>query len=152
PREFPTISSGQEWRKRAQEIRQHILVSCGLWPLPKKIPLDAHIFGKIERDGYSVEKVYFQSLPGMYVGGNLYRPLGHGHGPFPAILNPHGHWSNGRLADTKDGSIPARCISFARQGMIAFSYDMVGFNDTHFAGAPANQPFYQIHRQFGAAK
>ena len=40
------------------------------------------------------------------------------------------------MADTKDGSIPARCISFARQGMIAFSYDMVGFNDTHFADSP----------------
>jgi dienelactone hydrolase len=92
--------------------------------------------------------VYFQSLPGMYVGGNLYRPLGHGQGPFPAILNPHGHWSNGRLADTKDGSIPARCISFARQGMIAFSYDMVGFNDTHFADSPTNRPFYEVHRLF----
>ena len=75
--------------------------------------------------------------------GNLYRPLGKGNGLFPAILNPHGHWANGRLADTKDGSIAARCINFARQGMIAFSYDMVGYNDTiqvnhKFAGNPTN--------------
>src|SRR6266567_1690349 len=149
PRDFPTISSPGEWQARAKDIRQQVLVSCGLWPMPGKTPLKPHIFDKIQREGYSVEKVYFQTLPGFYLAGNLYRPLGRGKGPFPAILNPHGHWKEGRLGDTKDGSIPARCISFARQGMIAFSYDMVGFNDTHFPNTPTNQPFYESHRQFG---
>jgi dienelactone hydrolase len=148
PRDFPVITSRDQWQQRAKKIRQHILISCGLWPLPPRCPLDAHISGRIERDGYSVERVYFQSLPGFYVGGNLYRPLGKGKGPFPAVLNPHGHWDLGRLADTKDGSIPARCISFARQGMLAFSYDMVGFNDTHFPDTPQHVPFYQVHRMF----
>ena len=152
PRDFPKIDSLEQWQARARNIREQILISSGLWPLPKKTPLNPHIFGKIERDGYSVEKVYFQTSPGFYLAGNLYRPLGRGKGPFPAILNPHGHWKEGRMADTKEGSISARCISFARQGMIAFSYDMVGFNDTHFADAQTNQPFYSIHRQFGAAK
>ncbi|MGA2863438.1 MAG: acetylxylan esterase [Verrucomicrobiota bacterium] len=148
PRSFPEVASPAEWQARARQIRQQVLVSCGLWPMPDKTPLQAHVFGKIERDGYSVEKVYFQTLPGFYLGGNLYRPLGQGKGPFPAILNPHGHWENGRLADNKDGSIAARCISFARQGMLAFSYDMVGFNDTRWADAPTNRPFYEVHRQF----
>ena len=94
--------------------------------MPEKTPLNAKVFGRIERDGYSIEKVYFQSYPGFYVGGNLYRPRGQGNGPFPGVLNPHGHWSNGRFADEKSGSIAARCINFARQGMVAFSYDMVG--------------------------
>src|SRR5437667_8691684 len=137
-REFPEIHSRSEWEARAKEIRQQILVSCGLWPLPEKTPLDAHISGRIEREGYSVEKVYFQTYPGFYLGGNLYRPLGKGPGPFPAILNPHGHWSNGRMADTAEGSIAARCINFAKQGMIAFSYDMVGYNDTQFPDWPAS--------------
>jgi hypothetical protein len=149
PRQFPEISSREQWEQRAKEIREQVLVSCGLWPMPEKPPLKAHIFDKVKRDGYSVEKVYFQSLPGFYVAGNLYRPLGRGRGPFPGILNPHGHWKEGRLTDNKEGSVPARCISFARQGMVAFAYDMVGFNDTHFAGAPMNRPFYDIHRQFG---
>ena len=132
PREFPKIASREQWQARAKEIREQILVSCGLWPMPERTPLQAHVFGKIEREGYSVEKVYFQPLPGFYLAGNLYRPLGRGKGPFPAILNPHGHWNEGRLTDTKDGSAAARCINFARQGMIAFSYDMVGYNDTFF--------------------
>ena len=144
PRTFPQITSKTEWQTRAKEIREQILVSCGLWPMPKKTSLNAKIFGHVERDGYSIEKVYFETYPGFYLSGNLYRPLGMGNGPFPAILNPHGHWANGGMADTKDGSIAARCINFARQGMIAFSYDMVGYNDTiqvnhKFAGNPTNQ-------------
>ena len=121
PREFPSISSRAEWKRRAQEIREQVLVSCGLWPMPEKTPLNPKIFGRIERNGYSVERVYLETYPGFYLAGNLYRPLGRGRGPFPGVLNPHGHWANGRLTDTKDGSAPARCISFARQGMIAFS-------------------------------
>src|SRR5688500_12729108 len=88
------------------------------------------VFDRIERDGYTLEKVHLQPLPGFYLAGNLYRPLGKGAGPFPAILNPHGHWRKGRLEDQALGSIAARCINFAKQGMVAFSYDMVGYNDT----------------------
>jgi hypothetical protein len=150
PRDFPAIQRKDQWVGRARGIREHVLVGCGLWPLPEKTPLQAHVFGKVERDGYSVEKVYFQTYPGFYLGGNLYRPLGHGAGPFPAILNPHGHWSNGRMADNDDGSIAARCISFARQGMIAFSYDMVGFNDSYFPdhGVVPAADFYKRHNRF----
>ena len=150
PREFPKIVSREAWQARAKEIREQVLVSCGLWPMPEKTPLQPRVFGKIEREGYSVEKVYFQPLPGFYLAGNLYRPLGRGKGPFPAILNPHGHWNEGRMADVKDGSIAARCISFARQGMIAFSYDMVGYNDTFFpddSNAPADK-HYSRHGHF----
>jgi hypothetical protein len=149
PRAFPTIATRSEWESRARNIREQILVSCGLWPLPKRASVHPVIFDKIDREGYSVEKVYFETLPGFYLAGNLYRPLGHGKGPFPAILNPHGHWKEGRLADNSEGSIPARCISFARQGMIAFSYDMVGFNDTKFSDSPTNKPNYDAHRAFG---
>src|SRR5213596_2554671 len=112
-RTFPKIESRTEWQARAKEIREQILVSCGLWPLPEKTPLKAHIFGKIERDGYSVEKVYLQTYPGFYLAGNLYRPLGRGEGPFPGVVNPHGHWKEGRLVDNELGSLAARCISFA---------------------------------------
>src|SRR4051812_18417676 len=149
PRDFPNITTRSEWETRARHIREQILVSCGLWPLPKRAPVHPVVFDKLDREGYTIEKVYFESLPGFYLAGNLYRPLGQGKGPFPAILNPHGHWKEGRMADNSEGSIAARCISFARQGMIAFSYDMAGFNDTHFANAPTNKAFYDAHRSFG---
>ncbi len=150
PRDFPAIESRAQWEGRARQIREQVLVSCGLWPLPEKTALQAKVFGKIERDGYSIEKVQFQPWPGFYLAGNLYRPLGRGPGPFPAILNPHGHWKEGRMADNKDGSVAARCIHFARQGMIAFSYDMLGYNDTFFPdqGDVPVDKFYLRHRRF----
>jgi hypothetical protein len=129
PRSFVRPGSKEEWLGRAAFVRDHILVSCGLWPMPKKEPLNPQIFGRIERDGYSVEKVFFESYPGFFVTGNLYRPLGN-EGPFPAVLCPHGHWGRGRLHSDNTGSVPGRCISLARQGHVVFSYDMVGYNDS----------------------
>jgi len=129
-RTFPALSSPEAWKSRAEDIRYQTLVSSGVFPLPEKSDLKAQVFGRIERDGYSVEKVLIQPSPGFYLGGNLYRPLGRGTGPFPAILNPHGHWDAGRLADTDTGSVIARCIQFARMGIVAFAYDMTGYVDT----------------------
>ena len=117
-----------DWQQRAIGIRRHILACAGLSPLPEKTPLKPRIFGRIERADYTVEKVFFESMPGFFVCGNLYRPLGNG--PFPGIANPHGHWQRGRIEDAELGSIPGRCINFARQGMVAFAYDMVGYNDS----------------------
>lgn len=150
-RVFPIVETKQEWTARAAQIRREALASCGLSPMPEKTPLNAKVFDRVERDGYTIEKVYFQSYPGFYVGGNLYRPLNQGAGPFPGVLNPHGHWANGRMADEASGSIAARCIHFARHGMVAFSYDMVGYNDTFFPNhprMPANEA-YKRHRFFG---
>jgi dienelactone hydrolase len=145
--DFPAYATRQEWEARAADLRQHILVSTGLWPLPEKTPLNAQIFDRLERDGYTVEKVYFESYPGFLVTGNLYRPRGRT-GPFPGILNPHGHWANGRLANEESGSIPGRCINQARQGYVAFSYDMVGYNDSrqvdHGYGADPRQHLWGI--------
>jgi dienelactone hydrolase len=126
---FTPYASREAWLARARFLREQVLVSAGLWPMPEKAPLNPHVFGRIERGDYSVEKVYFESYPGFYVTGNLYRPLGKT-GPFPGVLSPHGHWAYGRLENGVDGSIPARCISLARQGHVVFSYDMVGYNDS----------------------
>ncbi len=102
--------------------------------MPERTPLQARVFDRVERDGYSIEKVDLQPWPGVHLGGNLYRPLNRGSGPFPAILNPHGHWSKGRLEESEICSVPGRCASFARQGMIALSIDMIGYNDSQQFG------------------
>ena len=49
---------------RRQQIREQVLVADGLWPLPEKTPLNAVIHGKIDRDDYTIEKVFFASYPG----------------------------------------------------------------------------------------
>ena len=125
---FPGYTKA-EWMEKSAELREHILVSNGLTPMPEKTSLNAHIFGRIEREDYTVEKVYFEAYPGFFTTGNLYRPKG-GKGPFPGIVSPHGHWGRGRLENSEAGSVPGRCINFAKQGYVIFSYDMVGRVDS----------------------
>jgi dienelactone hydrolase len=142
PRDFPVYHTLKEWQARRAAIREQMLVSFGLYPMPPKPPLDAHVFGKIERDGYTIEKVYIQTYPGFYLAGNLYRPRSRGldhkkSGGHPGILVAHGHGDKGRFTNDGGFSIPARAITFARQGCVAFTYDMVGYNDTD-----------QIHHQY----
>lgn len=126
---FPHYESKHEWLERKQWLKDHILVSMGTYPLPDRTPLNAEVFGKIEREDYTVEKVYFESYPGFFVTGNLYKPKGKP-GPFPAVLCPHGHWGPGRLVNTENNSIPGRCINFAKQGYICLAIDMIGYNDS----------------------
>src|SRR3954451_12324653 len=56
--------SKEAWEERAAFLRRQILVANGLWPMPEKTPLNAVIHGKIVRDEYTIEKVYFASMPG----------------------------------------------------------------------------------------
>ncbi len=127
---MPVFASREAWTERAAFLRKQILASAGLLPMPEKRPLNPQIFGKVERDGYSVEKVLLETLPGFYLGGNLYRPLGK-QGPFPGVVSPHGHWQYGRLENTALVSVPGRALTLARQGYVVFTYDMIGQNDTN---------------------
>ncbi len=126
PDPFPTR---QQWERRAAQLRRKILISAGLWPERERTPLRPSIFDVREGKGFRVAKVYFESFPGFLATGNLYYPTS-GKPPYPAILTPHGHWEYGRLQNSESGSIPARCIDFARQGYVVFSIDMVGYNDS----------------------
>ncbi len=139
------------WESRAQELRMQLRVSLGLFPMPKLAPALPTVHSRQEMDGYAVENVYFESLPGLYVTGNLYTPLG-GTAPaagYPAVLSPHGHWANGRFYKTNDAQmqqelatggerfesaarspLQARCVQMARMGIVVFHYDMLGYADS----------------------
>ncbi len=125
---MPQYRSLEEWTAKADGIRRRMLLSSGLVPEPEKTPLNPQLSGLIDHGDYTVEKAAFEVVPGFFCTGNLYRPKGDG--PFPAIVNPHGHWQSGRLEDSEMCSVPARCITFAKMGAVAFTYDMVGYNDS----------------------
>lgn len=125
---FATLA---EWQAHREALRRQILSAAGLFPLFPKTDLHPQVFGRITRGDYSVEKVLLETLPGYYLGGNLYRPMRTARaGGFPAVVSPHGHWAYGRLENTEIASVPARCITLARQGYVVFSYDMAGYDDT----------------------
>jgi dienelactone hydrolase len=141
-------ASKEAWDKRRRELREQVLVATGLWPMPPKTPMQPVVHGKIDRDEYTIEKVFFASYPGHYVCGNLYRPKGRT-GKLPAVLSPHGHWANGRFYQASDNEVQkqiaqgaektmegaryplqARCAQLARMGCVVFHYDMVGYADS----------------------
>jgi len=139
---FGSYTNLNAWNLRSADIRSQILTSAGLAPLPARTPLEARVFGRVDADGFSVEKVQLQTSPGVFLAGNLYRP-GSGDAPFPAVLCLHGHWPGGRLEQTETVHVPARCIQLARLGFAVFSPDLIGYLDTiQFTPdiAPATDP------------
>jgi dienelactone hydrolase len=145
---FAVPKTKEEWQARAEKVRRQILVSQGLWPLPTKTPLNVVIHGKIDEGSYTVEKVCFESMPGFYVTGNLYRPKNVS-GKVPGALVPHGHWANGRFYDAgrlnvrkeivqgaerfeEGGRSPLQPlpVQLARMGCVSFHYDMLGYADS----------------------
>ena len=139
-----SYSTLQEWLVEAEDLRARILVSAGLEPMPAKTPLNPQISERIFRDGYTVQNVTLETLPGFYVTGNLYRPVGH-NSPRPAILSPHGHWSNGRFENSEKSSVPGRAIHMARCGAVVFTYSMIGYNELKsFFPHRFDEPHYQL--------
>lgn len=145
---FDPVEDKTQWNKRAERVRRQMKVALGIWPEPTRTPLNAVVHGKIEKEDYTVEKVFFESVPGYFVTGNLYRPKGF-QGKRPGILCPHGHWANGRFYDVgEDGvkkqiaeggekfeeggrsPLQARCVTLARLGCVVFHYDMLGYADS----------------------
>src|SRR5207249_3918715 len=136
------------WEKRSERVRRQILLSQGLWPMPTKTPLNPVIHGKIDRGEYTVEKVYFESAPGFFVTGNLYRPKNVA-GKAPGVLFAHGHWADARLSESTDAELrreladgeerfeqggrsrfQSMCVQLARMGCVVWQWDMLGNSDS----------------------
>jgi dienelactone hydrolase len=145
---FNPPKSKQEWEARAAAVRRQILVSQGLWPMPTKTPLNAVIHGKVDRPDYSVEKVYFESSPGFFVTGNLYRPK-NVTGKVPGVMFAHGHWQNARLSEETEANLrqeiatgqerfeqggrsrfQSMCVQLARMGCVVWQWDMLSDSDS----------------------
>ena len=122
------FATREAWEAHRVRVRQQILTAAGLDPLPEKTPLNPQRFGKLERDGYTIEKVLLETWPGFFLGGNLYVPTTPG--KHPAVVSPHGHWNYGRLEHQPLASVPLRAANLAKRGHVVFIYDMVGYNDT----------------------
>jgi dienelactone hydrolase len=144
---FTPPKSKAEWEPRAAYVRRQILVSQGLWPMPTKTPLNAVFHGRIERDGYTIEKVHFESAPGFYVTGNLYRPI-NPKGRVPGVMFAHGHWRDARLAEETEPKLrqeiatgqerferggrsrfQSMCVQLARMGCVVWQWDMLSDSD-----------------------
>lgn len=145
---FSPPSSLSEWDQRREQVKRQILVSQGLWPMPTKTPLNAVVHGRVEGDGFTVEKVYFESAPGFYVTGSLWKPKVI-KGKVPGVMFAHGHWQDARLSLGEPAKVrqeiaigaerfekggrsifQSLCVQLARMGCIVWQWDMLSDSDS----------------------
>ncbi|TAE28817.1 MAG: acetylxylan esterase [Cytophagales bacterium] len=121
-----TYATRQDWEKRTALIRAGIRAGMELPEKPQFAPLQPMRHSARQMKGYVVENVAFESLPGIFVTGNLYYPTDLT-GRQPAILCPHGHSPSGE--GRKLETAQQRCATLARMGAVVFAYDMIGYGD-----------------------
>jgi hypothetical protein len=108
------------WDQRLAEVKEGLRRSFGRMP-DEAPPLDPNILGTIHRDGYAIDRLVFQSRPGVLVTANLYRPEP-SVGRCPALLSVHGHWAWARM----DPHVQPRCIALAKMGYVVLCVDAFG--------------------------
>ncbi len=113
------IATPDEVAKRRAYVREQMIRDLG--GFPARTPLNARVVGTLDRDGYTIEKVIFESQPHFYVTGNLYLPKT-GHPPYPGVLFPLGHEEGGK----SNADWQQTLSDFARRGYICFTWDPLG--------------------------
>ncbi|MBI3973709.1 MAG: acetylxylan esterase [Chloroflexi bacterium] len=113
------IRSPEDWepeRRRLLEAYQRMLGR-----FPERTPLNPRVTGRLERDGYAIEKLIYETQPGLLVSALAYVPTG-GSWPVPGVLVPCGHSENGKAAETYQRV----CIGLAKKGYFILCYDPIG--------------------------
>lgn len=131
----PPVSK-EEWEERGRILRGELRRKFRLVTDRPALQMEYH--SEIACDGYRVCMVTFDSGEGVRVSGNLFVP--DGEGPFPAVLNLHGHWAEGKVAK----AVQARGHILAKHGFVVLSVDAAGAGErgggegwSHYHGAMA---------------
>jgi dienelactone hydrolase len=115
--------------ERLSRVRDRLKRSFGRNP-PAPCPLDPVVLGTLARDGYAIERLTFQSRPGVRVTANVYRP----DSPrerYPGVVSVHGHWAWARM----DPHVQPRCIGLAKLGYVVLCLDAFGAGERAIAPA-----------------
>ncbi len=108
-----------EWQRQRLQLRKDLERAWGGFP-EEHVDLQPRIMDTLHRDGYRVEKLMFQTLPGVWMTANAYVP--ETAGLRPAVLCVHGHWKGAK----QDPHVQARCIGLVKLGFFVLAVDAMG--------------------------
>ena len=131
----PTATTLDEWSLRRETVFERLQEALGIDRWPERTPLNVEAHGTTRLDGYSIERVSFESQPGFIVPANIYVP--DGAGPFPVIVHPVGHWGGAKA----DVAVTLRMQTLARFGYLGITYDPFGQGERARSGNDHNQHF-----------
>lgn len=118
-------SDKESWEKRKAELKACLPEALRVSPMPAKPESKIILTPKRKYDGYTVENFAIETLPGIYVCGSIYKPAKI-KGKCPVILNPNGHFGNGRYREDQQ----MRCATQARMGAISVSWDLFAWGES----------------------
>jgi len=127
-RPLPKWGTLSEWKRQRKDVRRHLWLCTGLNDTTAAFRPKAKVIAKFEHEGVIVENIRIESLPGLYVMGNLYRPKD-ATKPLPLVLQPHGHAMRARTVPLDQYSVPHRGMNTALQGFAAFGWSMIAYDD-----------------------
>src|SRR5690349_3136380 len=123
-------SSRKAWEERRARLRGAMFTAMGPFP-ERPCPLEPRVLGVLKRDGFTIEKVVFQSRPDVWVTANAYVPA-KVQGKVPAVLAVHGHWAWARI----DPHVQARCLGLVKLGFFVLAVDAFGAGERYTTPGP----------------
>ena len=132
---FEELETPGQMREHQHRMREFLRAQLG--GFPERTPLEARVMGRHQRDGYSVERVLYQSRPGHYVTALLYLP--EGPPPYPGVLIACGHAPNAKSSEMYQRA----GVLLAKGGMAALCYDPIGQGERHQILDPHGRPRFE---------
>lgn len=124
----PLVSAGSDQKAARAAFIKQLETHLGIAGIERPA-LDPVVVGRIEKPDYVIERVHFQTLPGIRMPGNVYLPKKTGR--LPAVLHVHGHWSGAK----QDPVVQARCVACVRAGFVVLVVDAFGAGERAIGSA-----------------
>lgn len=126
----PALPRDPEGLRAHQEIlRDRHAAALGVPPVHEPTPITYNTVATVDRNGYTLKKILFESQPNLYVTAHLYLPAT-GPDPHPAVLCVHGHWPGAKNAV----QVHARCVFLAMRGFVVLALDAIGAGERAYQG------------------
>ena len=143
--EISALKTGTDWQEWQQKVKRTLTAIVGQFP--EKTPLKPIVTDVIRKDGFRIEKIVFESMPGFYVTGSLFIPEGINE-KRPAIIYVCGHTNLG----FRNPAYQTLMLNLVKKGFVVFAIDPIGqgerlqysdaTKDEYFAGGPLSEHSY----------